>query len=92
MDLKQQLAAVMATLAEKRKAMQTIMTKAATERRTVNDDEEANIQEIEGEIVKLEINENRLRGLIKAAAAAEETTTPVAVSYTHLTLPTICSV
>lgn len=78
MNLKQQLAAVMATLAEKRKAMQTIMTKSATEKRTPNDSEEAEIQAIEAEIVKLEVNENRLRGLIKAAAAAEETTTPVA--------------
>lgn len=77
MNLMQQLNAVIATLGEKRKAMQTIMTKSATEKRTPNDTEEAEIQTIEADIEKLEKNANRLRGLIKATENAENLT-PVA--------------
>lgn len=76
-NLKKQLQAVLATLAEKRKSMQTAMTKAHDEKRTPNDDEEAEIQAIESDIGKLEKNADRLRGLIKAMEEAENLT-PVA--------------
>lgn len=77
MNLKKQLAAVLLTIAAKRKSMETIMTKAAEANRTANDDEETEIQGIEADIAKLEKNANRLRSLIKAAEEAENLT-PVA--------------
>lgn len=76
--LKKQLQAVLATIAAKRKSMETIMTKAHDANRTPDDTEEAEIQAIEADIEKLEKNANRLRGLIKATEQAENTATPVA--------------
>lgn len=78
MNLKKQLAAVLATIAAKRKSMEAVMTKAAEANRTANDDEENEIQAIETDIAKLEKNANRLRALIKAAEEAEVAVTPVA--------------
>lgn len=78
MTYAEQLAKVKATLAAKRKAMGDIMTKAAKEDgRTPNETEEAEIKEIEGEIKQLEVNAERLQGLIKAVANADNLT-PVA--------------
>lgn len=76
--LKKQLQAVLATIAAKRKSMETIMTKAHDANRTPDDTEEAEIQAIEADIEKLEKNAERLRGLIKATENAENTLTPVA--------------
>lgn len=78
MTYAEQLARVKATLAAKRKAMGDIMTKAAKENRTVSDDENSQIETIEGEIKQLETNAHRLEGLIKSIAEAETTLTPVA--------------
>ena len=78
MNLKKQLAAILATIAAKRKSMEAVMTKAAEANRTANDDEENEIQAIENDIAKLEKNANRLRALIKAAEEAEVAVTPVA--------------
>lgn len=77
MTYAEQLARVKATLATKRKAMGDIMTKAAKENRTANDDENSQIEAIEDEIKQLERNEQRLIGLIKSINEAENVT-PVA--------------
>jgi HK97 family phage major capsid protein len=77
MRLKEQLAAVKATLAAKRKEIEQHITKAATEKRTPNDDEESKISAIEVDIEKLEKNAKRLTSLIAAAEEAEATATPV---------------
>lgn len=74
MTYEQQLAKVRATLAQKRKAMGDIMTKAVGENRTPNDEEETQIAQIEDDIKALEKNEARIEGIIKAVAAAENLT------------------
>ena len=76
--MKKQLQAVRATLAEKRKSMQAIMTKSHNEKRTPNDSEELEIQAIEEQIATLEKNAKRLEMLIKATEEAENSATPVA--------------
>lgn len=74
MTYEQQLAKVRATLAQKRKAMGDIMTKAVGENRTPNDEEETQIAQIEDDIKALEKNEARIEGIIKAVAAAQNLT------------------
>lgn len=75
MNLQKQLQAVIATLKAKRNDIATLMTKAYAHGRTPDDDEEAQIAEIEIDIAKLEKNADRLRALIKAV---QTEATPVA--------------
>lgn len=77
MNLKAQLAAVLATIAATQKSMATVMTKAHDAKRTPSEDEENQIQAYEADLATLEKNANRLRALIKAAEEAEVTVTPV---------------
>ncbi|OPH38215.1 phage major capsid protein [Moraxella equi] len=74
MTYKQQLAKVKATITQKQKSMGDIMTKAVGENRTPNDDEEAQIAQIEGEIKALEKNAERLEKLIKSVETAPNPT------------------
>lgn len=78
MTYEQQLAAINATIAAKQKELGDIMTKSATEKRTLNDSEESLAKAAEDAIAKLEKNAERVQKLIEAQQKAKQTTTPVA--------------
>ncbi|MFB6347844.1 phage major capsid protein [Moraxella sp. ZJ142] len=78
MNYQEQLAKINATIAQKHNDMGNLMTKAASENRTPNDDEEVQIKALEDDIAKLEKNANRLVNLIKAGEMAEKSATVIA--------------
>lgn len=79
MTYEQQLAAIKATIAAKQKELGGVMTKSASEKRTLNDQEEAQAKAVEGDIAKLEKNAERVERLIAAQQkAVADDATPVA--------------
>lgn len=78
MNWEEQRAQILATIAKKKGVMQTIMTKAATEKRSTSDDEENQVKAVEDDVVRLEANLARIDGFIADMAAAATAATPVA--------------
>lgn len=74
MTYEQQLAQINATIAAKRKEIGEIMTKSVSNGHTPNDEDEAKIATLEGEIERLEKNAERLQKLIKAVETAQNPT------------------
>ena len=64
MTWEQQRAQILATINSKKGKMGGILTKAATEKRTTNDDEEAEVKAVEDDIARLETNLVRIEGFI----------------------------
>lgn len=78
MTWEQQRAQILATIKSKKGKIGGILTKAATEKRTTNDDEEAEVKAVEDDIVRLEANLARVEGFIADVLIAAENATPVA--------------
>jgi len=78
MNWEQQRAQILATIKSKKGKVGGIITKASTEKRTTNDDEEVEIKAVEDDIARLETNLKRVEGFIADVLAAAEEATPVA--------------
>lgn len=78
MTWEQQRAQILATIKSKKGKIGGILTKAATEKRTTNDDEEAEVKAVEDDIVRLEANLARVEGFIADVLIAAENATPAA--------------
>ena len=78
MTWEQQRAQILATIKSKKGKIGGILTKAATEKRTTNDDEEAEVKAVEDDIARLEANLARVEGFIADVAAAAANATPAA--------------
>lgn len=78
MTWEQQRAQILATITSKKGKMGGILTKAATEKRTTNDDEEAEVKAVEDDIARLETNLVRIEGFIADVKLAAENATPAA--------------
>ena len=77
MNLTEQKAAIEATIKAEHAKMEAILTKAAGEKRTTNDEEEKSVEAVEANLAKLKKNLDRVNGLIDAQKSASEAT-PVA--------------
>ncbi|MGP5203694.1 phage major capsid protein [Psychrobacter aquimaris] len=78
MTWEQQRAQILATIKSKKGKIGGILTKAATEKRTTNDDEEAEVKAVEDDIARLEANLARVEGFIADVLIAAENATPAA--------------
>lgn len=78
MTWEQQRAQILATIKSKKGKIGDILTKAATEKRTTNDDEEAEVKAVEDDIARLEANLARVEGFIADVKLAAENATPAA--------------
>lgn len=78
MTWEQQRAQILATIKSKKGKIGGILTKAATEKRTTNDDEEAEVKAVEDDIDRLEANLARVEGFIADVKLASENATPAA--------------
>lgn len=78
MTWEQQRAQILATIKSKKGKIGGILTKAATEKRTTNDDEEAEVKAVEDDIARLEANLARVKGFIADVLIAAENATPAA--------------
>lgn len=78
MTWEQQRAQILATIKSKKGKIGGILTKAATEKRTTNDDEEAEVKAVEDDIARLEANLARVEGFIADVMLAAENATPAA--------------
>lgn len=76
--MKEYLAKLLKALAEKNQAMQTALSKSASEGSTPDEATEAEIQAIEKDIAAIEVNIERTKKQIAATEAAAKTATPVA--------------
>lgn len=77
MNLKEQLAQVLATIQAKNAQIAEIMTKSITAGHTPSDEDEAKIAELETDIAKLEKSAERIRKLIKLVETAASNLTEV---------------
>lgn len=78
MTWEQQRAQILATIKSKKGKIGGIITKAATEKRTTSDDEEAEVKAVEDDIARLETNLARVEGFIADVATAAANATPAA--------------
>jgi len=78
MTWEQQRAQILATIKSKKGKIGGIITKAATEKRTANDDEEIEVKAVEDDIARLETNLKRVEGFIADVMTAASTATPAA--------------
>lgn len=78
MTWEQQRAQILATIKSKKGKIGGILTKAATEKRTTNDEEEAEVKAVEDDIARLEANLARVEGFIADVMLAAENATPAA--------------
>lgn len=78
MPWEQQRAQILATIKSKKGKIQGILTKAATEKRTTDDAEEAEIKAVEDDIARLDANLARVEGFISDVATAAANATPAA--------------
>lgn len=78
MKWQQQRIQILNTIKQKRKQLGVIITKASQENRTPDDNEEAEISEIESDIEKLEKNLRRIDSFIEQEKKAAKTATPTA--------------
>lgn len=78
MNWEQQRAQILATIKSKKGKIGSIITKAANEKRTTNDDEEDEIKAVEDDIARLETNLARVESFIADVKLAAENATPAA--------------
>ena len=78
MPWEQQRAQILATIKSKKGKIGGILTKAANEKRTTDDAEEAEVKAVEDDIARLEANLARVEGFIADVATAAANATPAA--------------
>lgn len=78
MTWEQQRAQILATIKSKKGKIGGILTKAANEKRTTDDAEEAEVKAVEDDIARLETNLARVEGFIADVATATTNATPAA--------------
>ncbi len=78
MTWEQQRAQILATIKSKKGKIGGIITKASNEKRSTDDDEDAEIKAVEDDIARLDANLARINGFIADVAVAADTATLVA--------------